>query len=139
VGRVSGESSYVQNLNYLPEKDVKAKHLMIVGVICFGSIFSLILHNAMANPSTVSFEIHNNQSDIVSLEVYDASDMNNPHLIKTIANLKSGSTTSPIKISTIPGASVGRANWKWDGNETNKINVKDAGIYELSSGAARNE
>jgi flagellar hook assembly protein FlgD len=116
------------------EEDMKIRSLIITGAICLGGMFGPALHKASADSATVSFQIHNNQGDIKTLEIYDAGDMNNPSLVKTILDFKSGSTTPTITISTIPGATVGRANWSWDGKETNKINVEDNGAYELSSG-----
>lgn len=115
---------------------MKTKNFIILAALfSFGTV-GLARHIAMAD-SSISFQIHNNQDDVASLSVYDTSDKNNPHLVTTLS-LKSGSTSSPIQVSTIPGASSGRANWRWDGNETNGINVQDGGIYELSSGASRN-
>lgn len=116
---------------------MQPKHYLVLGAILLGGVISLERESAMAD-SSISFRIHNNQGDIKLVKVYDASDKNNPHEIKTIENLKAGATTQPIKVETIPGASSGRANWNWDGKETNSINVQNGKVYELSSGAERN-
>lgn len=86
-------------------------------------------------PTSVSFRIRNNQANVNTLIVYDARDPNNPAKVKTINNLKAGATTEPISVKTIGGGDVGRANWDWDGNETNHINVQEGQTYEMSDGA----
>jgi flagellar hook assembly protein FlgD len=116
---------------------MQPKQYLVLAAILLGGGISLEREAAMAD-SSISFRIHNNQGDIKLVKVHDASDKNNPHEIETIKNLKAGATTQPIKIGTIPGASSGRANWNWDGKETNSINVENGKVYELSSGAESN-
>jgi hypothetical protein len=117
---------------------VRAKPLYVLCAIFFGVVSAVGFHSAISQPASVSFQIHNNQNKVASLEVYDAADMNHPRLVKTFTNVSAGSATASITIATISGAKVGRANWKWDGDETNKITIENGKTYELSSGAETN-
>ncbi|MFP3604672.1 hypothetical protein [Paraburkholderia sp. SIMBA_053] len=87
--------------------------------------------------STVSFKIHNNTgSEVGTLDVFDAADLNTPAKITTITNIEAGSTTGAISAPVLaPGSNQARVNWSWDGTGVNGIVVENGQSFQMSSGS----